>query len=116
LTAASYDWAESMFRWDPDSDSIINPLSSVHDRFNVKNQFIKGALLRNTFFFKQDAKGNSDKKGGETSQRQKNKVVQNFYLNPTYKEQVIDVPPRQNITIKDAVIFEPQLIEQSPTP
>ena len=33
--------------------------------------------------------------------------IQNFYLNPEYKEKVFEIPAKQNLTIKNAVIFEP---------
>ena len=42
--------------------------------------------------------------------------IQNFYLNPEYKEKVFDILPRSNLTIKNAVIFEPQVIEQQFSP
>jgi len=29
---------------------------------------------------------------------------------------VFEVPPRQNLTVKDAVIFEPQMIESQVSP
>lgn len=42
----------------------------------------------------------------------KEQRIQNFYLNPIYRYQVFTVAPRSNLTIKNAVVFQPLAIEK----
>lgn len=106
-----------------DRASIINPLSSINDRFKLKNKDIQQAMIKNNVLQKASnvkqtqASGHRSQSKQSTNsfskRKQKAKVqlkeqpIQNFYLNPKYKEKVFQVPPHQNFTIKDAVIFEP---------
>ena len=38
---------------------------------------------------------------------------QNFFIHPKYQGQTFKVDPRSNLTIKDAVIFQPQNLYQN---
>ena len=69
-------------------------------------------MVKNNVNYKllQKRKKNSDVEGSL------NLPIQNFYLNPEYKDQVFTVLPGQNLTIHEAVIFEPQVIEQQYNP
>jgi hypothetical protein len=91
-----------------DAISIVNPLSSLHDRFSLFNPNIQKAMFKNNVAH-QLRRSKAQRK---PAQKSRHSPTQNFYLNPEYKEKVFDVKPRSNYTIKNAVIFEPQVIEQ----
>jgi hypothetical protein len=90
-----------------DEACIINPLSSIHDRYQLHSSSLQRQMIKNNVNQKFLLK-----KKKNPQAESPNTPVQNFYLNPEYKERVFTIPPRQNLTIREAVIFEPQVIEQ----
>jgi hypothetical protein len=95
-----------------DQACIINPLSSIHDRYAIHSQNLQKQMVTNNVNHKLLQK----RKKSHSEVGYLPLPIQNFYLNPEYKDQVFTILPRQNLTIHEAVIFEPQVVEQQFNP
>lgn len=87
-----------------DRASIINPLSSINDRFKLKNKDIQQIMIKNNVLQRARSVQKAEAAGRKSKLKQSQKQpherlqkteaplaqhpIQNFYLNPKYKEKV----------------------------
>ena len=97
-----------------DRANIVNPLSSIDDRFALKNKNIQKAMVENTVKWRGDAQNLRDQIFREMhsstevldlhneiqrlklkiNKRKVDRPIQNFYMNPKYKGKGFSIPPK----------------------